>query len=109
MTISRRIALVALASLVPVGGALAQIREGEKKVPNEAAAIAAAEKASLDLIGGEDKLASARPFRASGHGDVWLVISQPVPDPKNPSAAKRAVVVQLSAATGEILDLSTAE
>jgi hypothetical protein len=61
------------------------------------------------LIGGADKLAAARPFRATGHGDIWLVISQPVPDPKNPSAHKRAVVVQLSAASGEILDIDTAE
>jgi hypothetical protein len=88
----------------------AQINAAHAKVaPDEKSAIALAEKASLPLIGGEDKLAIARPFRATGHGDVWLVISQPVPDPKDPSAHKRAVVVQLSAESGEILTVDTAE
>ncbi len=108
MTISRRAALAAMATSLAAGAAIAQIREGQKKVPDEAAAIAIAEKASLDLIGGEAKLAEARPFTASGHGDVWLVISRPVPDPKNPSH-KRAIVVQLSSTSGEVLDISTAD
>jgi hypothetical protein len=88
----------------------AQINAAHAKVaPDEKTAIALAEKAALPLIGGEDKLAIARPFRATGHGDVWLVISQPVPDPKNPTAPKRAVVVQLSAETGEIFTVDTAD
>ena len=92
------------------GQSFAQINAEKAKVaPDEKAAIALAEKASLPLIGGADKLAAARPFKASGHGDIWLVISQPVPDPKNPLAHKRAVVVQLSAESGEILDIDTAE
>jgi hypothetical protein len=92
------------------GVAFAQINAEHAKVaPDEKTAIALAEKASLPLIGGEDKLAIARPFRATGHGDVWLVISQPVPDPKDPSGHKRAVVVQLSAESGEILTVDTAD
>jgi hypothetical protein len=88
----------------------AQINTEHAKVaPDEKAAIALAEKASLPLIGGEGKLALARPFKATGHGDIWLVISQPVPDPKAPQAGKRSVVVQLSAESGEILDVSTAD
>ena len=91
------------------GGAFAQINAEHAKVaPDEKAAIALAEKASLPLIGGESKLAIARPFRATGHGDIWLVISQPVPDPKDP-AKKRAVVVQLSAESGEIFTVDTAD
>jgi hypothetical protein len=110
MKASRHIASIALASVLASGAAFAQITtEGPKKVPNAAAAVAVAEKASLDLIGGESKLAEARPFKATGHGDIWLVISQPVADPKNPSAHKRAIVVQLSSTTGEVLDVSTAE
>ena len=108
-----RIALfgAALWAGAAIGGqSFAQINAEKAKVaPDEKAAIALAEKASLPLIGGADKLAAARPFKASGHGDIWLVISQPMPDPKNPSAHKRAVVVQLSAATGEILDIDTAQ
>ncbi|HEY4266360.1 MAG TPA: hypothetical protein VGM72_13660 [Micropepsaceae bacterium] len=88
----------------------AQINAAHAKVaPDEKTAIALAEKAALPLIGGEDKLAIARPFRATGHGDVWLIISQPVPDPKNPAAPKRSVVVQLSAETGEIFTVDTAD
>jgi hypothetical protein len=88
----------------------AQINAEHAKVaPDEKSAIALAEKAALPLIGGEDKLAIARPFKATGHGDVWLIISQPVPDPKNPAGAKRSVVVQLSAATGEIFTVDTAD
>ena len=88
----------------------AQINAEHAKVaPDEKSAIALAEKAALPLIGGADKLAIARPFRATGHGDIWLVISQPVPDPKAPAAAKRSVVVQLSAESGDILDVSTAD
>ena len=113
MKLSRRAAL--FAGTVGIATALgtpsfAQINRDRAKVaPNEAAAIAIAEKASLPLIGGEDILAIARPYRATGHGDIWLVISQPVPDPKTPSAPKRSVVIQLSSETGEILDISTAE
>ena len=55
------------------GAILAQINAEKAKVaPDEKAAIALAEKASLPLIGGEGKLAIARPFRATGHGDIWL-------------------------------------
>ena len=108
-----RIALfaAALSAATALGGqSFAQINTEKAKVaPDEKAAIALAEKAALPLIGGADKLAAARPFKASGHGDIWLIISQPVADPKNPSAHKRAVVVQLSAESGEILDLATAE
>src|SRR2546423_5839702 len=108
-----RVALfsAALCAGAALGGqSFAQINaEKAKAAPDEKAAIALAEKASLPLIGGADKLAAARPFRATGHGDIWLVISQPVPDPKNPSAHKRAVVVQLSAESGKILDIDTAE
>jgi hypothetical protein len=113
MKLSRRAAL--FAGTVGIATALAaqsfaQINRDHAKVAaNEAQAIAIAEKASLPLIGGEDKLAIARPFRATGHGDIWLVISQPVPDPKTPAAPKRSVVIQLSSETGEILDISTAE
>jgi hypothetical protein len=101
----------ALSAAAAIGGqSFAQINAEKAKVaPDEKAAIALAEKASLPLIGGADKLAAARPFRATGHGDIWLIISQPVADPMNPSAHKRAVVVQLSAATGEILDIDTAQ
>src|SRR5438067_5357879 len=101
----------AFSAVIAIGGqSFAQINAEKAKVaPDEKAAIALAEKASLPLIGGADKLAEARPFRATGHGDIWLVISQPMPDPKNPSAHKRAIVVQLSAESGEILDVATAE
>ena len=94
-----------------VGGqSFAQINAQKAKVaPDEKSAIALAEKAALPLIGGEDKLAAARPFKATGHGDIWLIISQPVADPKNTSAAKRSVVVQLSAETGEIFTVDTAD
>ena len=113
MKLSRRAALlvgpVGIATVLG-GQSFAQINRDRAKVAaNEAQAIALAEKASLPLIGGEDKLAIARPFKATGHGDIWLVISQPVPDPKAPAAPKRSVVVQLSAESGEILDISTAE
>jgi len=108
-----RIALfaAALSAATAMGApSFAQINAEKAKVaPDEAAAIALAEKAALPLIGGADKLAMARPFRATGHGDIWLVISQPVPDPKAPTAPKRSVVVQLSAESGEILDVSTAD
>ncbi len=113
MKLAARMALFAAAlSLSAMAGApsFAQINAARAKVaPDEKSAVAIAEKAALPLIGGEDKLAIARPFRATGHGDVWLVISQPVPDPKAPNGPKRSVVVQLSAMTGEILDLSTAD
>jgi hypothetical protein len=101
----------ALCAATAVGSqSFAQINAEHAKVaPDEKSAIALAEKAALPLIGGEAKLAIARPFRATGHGDIWLVISQPVPDPKDPAAHKRAVVVQLSAASGEIFTVDTAE
>ena len=107
-----RIALFAAAlsaSTVLGGPSFAQINAEKAKVaPDEKAAIALAEKAALPLIGGADKLAAARPFKASGHGDIWLIISQPVADPKNP-AHKRSIVVQLSAESGEIFTVDTAE
>jgi hypothetical protein len=88
----------------------AQINAEHAKVAaDEKSAIALAEKAALPLIGGESKLAAARPFKATGHGDIWLIISQPVPDPKNPSGAKRSVVVQLSAESGEIFTVDFAD
>jgi hypothetical protein len=101
----------ALCSAAAIGTqSFAQINAEHAKVaPDEKSAIALAEKASLPLIGGESKLAIARPFRATGHGDVWLVISQPVPDPKDPAGHKRSVVVQLSAESGEILTVDTAD
>jgi len=113
MKLTRRAALGAVTlSVATAAGtqSFGQINRDRAKVAgNEAQAIALAEKAAIPLVGGEDKLAAARPFRATGHGDIWLVISQPVPDPKAPAAPKRSVVVQLSAETGEILDISTAE
>jgi len=98
---------LALCLAAPVGASLAAEKKA-KAAPDENAAIALAEKASLPLIGA-DQMASARPFKATQHGDIWLVISQPVPDPKNPAAGKRAVVVQLDQNTGEILDIDTAD
>jgi hypothetical protein len=96
------------AALVLSVSAQAQVNEA-KKIQDEATAIQFAEKAPklLELIGGADKLAAARPFKATGHGEIWLVISQQVADPKNPAAPKRAVVVQLNADTGAILDVDT--
>jgi hypothetical protein len=112
MKIQRRAALLAVA-ISAVAFALpsaAQVRE-DKKIQKEADAIAFAEKSPevLALIGGAGKLPDARPLRATGHGEVWLVITKPVADPKNPSAPKRSVVIELNADTGEIVDLSTAE
>src|SRR5258706_4311311 len=106
-----RVALLAAAlSAATAGPSLAQINAQRAKVaPDEKAAIALAEKAALPLIGGADKLAAARPFKATGHGDIWLVISQPLLPPKQGSTNKQSVVVQLSAETGEILDVDTAE
>ena len=108
-----RIALFAAAlSAAAAFGApsFAQINAERAKVaPDAKAAIALAEKAAIPLLGGADKLAAAQPFKASGHGDIWLVISQPVLPPKQGSTTKQSVVVQLSAETGEILDLDTAE
>src|SRR6185437_8938788 len=75
---------LALCLAAPVGASLAAEKKA-KAAPDENAAIALAEKASLPLIGA-DQMASARPFKATQHGDIWLVISQPVPDPKNPAA-----------------------
>jgi hypothetical protein len=110
-TIRTALFAVALCVATAIGGqSFAQINAQRAKVaPDEKAAIALAEKAALPLIGGADKLPAARPFRATGHGDIWLVISQAILPPKEGSTNKRAVVVQLSAETGEILDLDTAE
>jgi hypothetical protein len=107
-----RIAFFAAALSVAgaIGGqAFAQIDpQRSNVVHDEASAVAIAEKAALPLIGGEAQLPAARPFKATGHGEIWLVISQEVADPKNPSAPKRAVVIQLDAATGKVLDVDTA-
>ena len=113
MNIQRRALLLGVALSAAAAFAMpsaAQVRD-DKKIQKEADAIAFAEKAPevLALIGGAAKLPDARPFRATGHGEVWLVITKPVADPKNPSAPKRSVVVELNADTGEILDLSTAD
>jgi len=113
MKIHRRTALLTIASSAAAAIALpsaAQVNES-KKIQKEADAIAFAEKSpqALALIGGPDKLPDARPFRATGHGEVWLVITKPVADPKNPSAPKRSVVIELNADTGEVVDVSTAD
>ena len=113
MNIQRRTALFAVAFSAVAALAFpsaAQVNEA-KKIQKEADAIAFAEKSpqALALIGGADKLPDARPFRATGHGEVWLVITKPVADPKNPRAPKRSVVIELNADTGETLDVSTAE
>jgi hypothetical protein len=113
MKIQRRAALFAVAFSAAAALALpsvAQVNDA-KKIQKEADAIAFAEKSpqALALIGGPAKLPDARPFRATGHGEVWLVITKPVADPKNPSAPKRSVVIELNADTGETLDVSTAE
>jgi hypothetical protein len=113
MNIQRRTLLLGVALSAAAAFALpsvAQVNEA-KKIQKEADAIAYAEKAPqvLALIGGAGKLPDARPLRATGHGEVWLVITKPVADPKNPSAPKRSVVVELNADTGEVLDISTAE
>ena len=113
MNIQRRTALLAVASTLAAAVALPSVAQvnDSKKIQKEADAIAYAEKSpqALALIGGPDKLAEARPFRATGHGEVWLVITKPVADPKNPSGPKRSVVIELNADTGETLDVSTAE
>ena len=110
MNIHRRSALLAVVVSAAAALALpsaAQVNEA-KKIQKEADAIAFAEKSPkvLELLGGADKLPAARPFKATGHGEVWLVITQPVPDPKNPSAI-RPVIVELNADTGEVIDVST--
>jgi len=91
-----RIALFAagLCAATAIGGqSFAQINaQRAKSRADEKAAIALAEKAALPMIGGAEKLAAARPFRATGHGDIWLVISQPILPPKQGSTSKRSVV-----------------
>ncbi len=99
---------VALA-LSLVAGASAQINDQRaKKAPDEASAIAVAEKdaKTLELIGGAAKLSEARPWTATGHGETWVILSKPVTDPKNPSAPKRAIVVSVNADTGVVEDVS---
>src|ERR1051325_5988784 len=109
MKIQRRTAIFALAFSAAAALALpsaAQVNDA-KKIQKEADAISYAEKSpqALALIGGPEKLPDARPFRATGHGEVCLVITKPVADPKNPSAPKRSVVIELNADTGETLDV----
>jgi len=110
MKMHRRTALFAVAASAAAALALpsaAQVNEA-KKIQKEADAISFAEKSPkvLELIGGAAKLPAARPFKATGHGEVWLVITQPVPDPKNPSMI-RPVIIELNADTGEVIDVST--
>jgi len=95
-------ALTALA--VP---ALGREADPNKKIPDANAAIAAAEKAAVMVLG--PNVAQARPFTASQHGNVWLVISKPAPTLANPSGPKQSVVIELDEDTGEVLDLSTAQ
>ncbi|MSP95270.1 MAG: hypothetical protein EXR00_08360 [Alphaproteobacteria bacterium] len=100
--------LGAAVALSLVSGAFAQINnEKAKKAPDEASAIAFAEKDSktLELIGA-DKIATARPWTATGHGETWVILSQPVADPKNPAAPKRAIIVSVNADTGAVEDVS---
>lgn len=110
MTIQRRTALFAVAFAATAAFAFpsaAQVNEA-KKIQKEADAISFVEKSPkvLEMIGGADKLAEARPFRATGHGEVWTVLSQAVTDPKNPSAPKRALLIEVNADTGEVVDIS---
>jgi hypothetical protein len=97
--------IVGLTALsVPVLGREA---DPNKKIPDANAAIAAAEKAAVMVLGAN--VVQARPFTASQHGNVWLVISKPAPTAANPSGPKQSVVVELDETTGEVLDLSTAQ
>jgi hypothetical protein len=110
MNTNRRTALLAVASTVAISLALpsaAQVNES-KKIQKEADAISFVEKSPkvLEAIGGADKLPGARPFRATGHGEVWVVLTQAVADPKNPSAPKRALLIELNADSGEVIDIS---
>lgn len=110
MKIQRRTALFAVVFSAAAGLAfpsVAQVNEA-KKIQKEADAIAYVEKSPkvLEMIGGADKLPQARPFRATGHGEVWAVLSQAVADPKNPSAPKRALLIEVNADTGEVIDIS---
>ena len=110
MKIHRRTALFAVASSAAVALAFpsaAQVNEA-KKIQKEADAISFVEKSPkvLEAIGGAAKLPDARPFRATGHGEVWVVLTQAVSDPKNPSAPKRALLIELNADSGEVIDIS---
>jgi len=87
--------------------ALGREANPNKKIPDQMAAIAAAEKAAAMVLG--PNVAQARPFTASQHGNVWLVISKPASTLANPSGPKQSVVVELDEDTGEVLDLSTAQ
>ena len=110
MKIHRRTALFAVASSAAVALAFpsaAQVNEA-KKIQKEADAIAFVEKSPkvLEAIGGAGKVADIRPLRATGHGEVWVVLTQAVADPKNPSAPKRALLIELNADSGEVIDIS---
>jgi hypothetical protein len=105
--IKTRVALVAIGLAAMSLPALAKDEEAPKKIPDAKAAVDAAEKAAAKVFGGN--VAQARPFRATQHGEVWLVISQPAPTVANPSGPKQSVVVELDETTGEVLDLSTAQ
>lgn len=106
---AQRALLGATLALALTSGAFAQINnEKAKKAPDEASAIAFAEKdkTTLELIGGAAKLPEARPWTATGHGETWVILSKPVADPKNPSAPKRAIIVSVNADTGVVEDVS---
>jgi len=110
MNMHRRTALLAVVFSAAAGLALpaaAQVNEA-KKIQKEADAISYVEKSPkvLEMIGGADKLPEARPFRATGHGEVWVVLTQAVSDPKNPAAPKRPLLIELNADTGEVIDIS---
>lgn len=82
--------------------------EAAPKLADGPAAIKAAEVAAAKLLTG-NLMAAARPFVASQHGDIWLVISKPALPPKQAGGAKLSVVVQLDRNTGEVLDVDTAQ
>jgi hypothetical protein len=100
-----------LASLVLVMSGLTSFAfagEAAPKLPDSAAAIAAAEQAAMPMLG-QQLLPQARPFVASQHGDNWLVISKPALPPKQPGGNKQAVIVTLDMITGAVLDVDTAQ
>ena len=103
---------VAVAMSLTFGAqSFAQINgERARKIPDGAAAIAVAEKdpRALALIGGAQNLAASQPWSATGHGEIWVIISKPVTDPKNPSGPKKALLISVNADTGEVIDVDTA-
>ena len=101
------IALIAIGLTALGVPALSRERDATKKIPDEKAAIEAAEKAAVMVLG--SNVAQARPFTASQHGNVWLVISKPAPTAANPTGPKQAVVIELDEDSGEVLDVSTAQ